>query len=68
MIKDPVYFRNFEKAFIADDKISYGKAIKMLESMWEEGLALGILPFKNPLEGIETDIRIAKVLNSCSGN
>jgi hypothetical protein len=27
--------------------------------MWKEGVTLGILSLDNPLEGIETDIRIA---------
>jgi len=33
--------------------------------MWNEGVMLGVLPPKNPLEGIEVDIKVAKVLNSC---
>ena len=36
--------------------------------MWEEGIKLGVLPPKKPLEGIETDIKIAAVLNSCLKN
>jgi hypothetical protein len=31
--------------------------------MWLEGMALGVLPLKDPLEGIEVDIRIAEMLN-----
>jgi hypothetical protein len=31
--------------------------------MWREGMALGVLPLKDPLEGIEVDIRIARMLN-----
>ena len=34
--------------------------------MWNEGLKFGVLPSKDPLEGIDVAIRIAKVLNSCS--
>jgi hypothetical protein len=33
--------------------------------MWHEAVSLGVLPSKNPLEGIETNIKLAKVLNSC---
>jgi len=33
--------------------------------MWNEGAKLGVLPTKEPLEGIEVDIKIAKALNSC---
>ncbi len=31
--------------------------------MWQEAVDLGVLPLKDPLEGIEVDIRIAKILN-----
>jgi hypothetical protein len=31
--------------------------------MWEEGRKLGVLPLKDPLEGIEVDIRMARILN-----
>jgi hypothetical protein len=30
--------------------------------MWNEGVNLGVLPPKDPLEEIDVDIRIAKVL------
>ena len=36
--------------------------------MWEEGINLGVLPPKEPMEGIATDIKIAAVLNSCLKN
>jgi hypothetical protein len=31
--------------------------------MWEMGMALGVLPPKDPWEGIEVDIRVARILN-----
>jgi hypothetical protein len=31
--------------------------------MWNEGIALGILPLSDPMEGIEVDIRLARILN-----
>jgi len=33
--------------------------------MWNEAFNLGVFPSKDPLEGIEVDIRIAKTPNSC---
>lgn len=65
MIKDPEYFKKFEDSIIANQKFSYEKALKIFESMWDEAMYLGIIPGKNPLEGIETDIRVARILNSC---
>jgi len=34
--------------------------------MWQEAVQLGALPLKDPMEGIEADIALARVLNSCS--
>ncbi len=66
MIKDKAYLKNFENEFISRQKLPYEKALKIFEAMWEEGVSLGVLPPKDPLEGIEVDIRVAKILNSCS--
>lgn len=65
MMKNPEYFRKFESSFISKQKLSYEKALKMFESMWEECISLGVLPAKNLLEGLETDIKVARILNSC---
>ena len=38
--------------------------IRLFEAMFAEAKALGIFPPKDPLAGIEVDIRIAKAVNS----
>jgi hypothetical protein len=66
MIKDPELFKKFENNFIRDEgKLPYDQSLKLFTSMWNEGIKLGILPSSDPLEGIDVDIKIAKVLNSC---
>jgi hypothetical protein len=45
--------------------LPYSQALKIFSAMWEEAEMLGIFPAQTPLEGIETDIRIASVLNAC---
>jgi hypothetical protein len=66
MIKHPEVFKKFEDDFIRDDgKLSFDSAIKLFTYMWNEALHIGVFPPKNPLEGIEVDIQIAKTLNSC---
>jgi hypothetical protein len=45
------------------EKLDYASALRILDSMWDEGRKLGVLPLRDPLEGIEVDIRIAKILN-----
>ena len=67
MIKDKKLLREFEDDFMrVEKKLSYTQAIRLFTDMWNEGVKLGVLPPKNPSEGIDVDVRIAKVLNSCS--
>ena len=65
MIKNPHVLKKFEDDLVKKSgKLSFDKALKLFTSMWNEGLKLGVLPAKDPLEGLEVDIKIAKVLNS----
>jgi hypothetical protein len=41
----------------------FREALRLFESMWNEGIALGILPLSDPMEGIEVDIELARILN-----
>lgn len=69
MIKDPEALKRFEDRFIKDTgNLSYEQSLKIFDSMWNEAVTLGVLPSKDALEGVEVDITIAKVLNSCSRN
>ncbi|MGA1795979.1 MAG: hypothetical protein ACMUIL_08985 [bacterium] len=67
MIKNPDLVKKIEYAFVKEEgRLSFQHALKIFTSMWNEGIHLGVLPPKEPLEGIDVDIKIAKVLNSCS--
>lgn len=69
MIKDSKKLKTFENNFIRNEgRLSYEQAIRLFTHMWNEAVSLGILPPKDPLEGIEVDIKIARVLNSCLKN
>jgi hypothetical protein len=63
MIKNSDILENFEKKRIKKEKLTFEEALKLFEAMWEEGADLGVLPPKDPLEGIEVDIKIARILN-----
>jgi hypothetical protein len=66
MVKNPKRIAKFELEELKKESLSYTEALKFFEGLWQEGIALGVLPPKNPLDGIETDIRIARILNSCT--
>ena len=63
MIKNPDILEQFEKQRIRKEKLSFREALKIFEAMWKEGVNLGVLPPKDPLEGIEVDIKIARIIN-----
>lgn len=64
MVKNSKVLDKFEKEEIKKEKNDYLKSLRIFEALWNEGVSLRILPLKNPLEDIETDIKIARILNS----
>ena len=66
MVRNAKLLPRFEDEQLRKEKLSYEQALKIFEAMWKEAVSLGVLPLKDPLEGIETDIELARVLNSCS--
>lgn len=66
MIKNYKEFSKFENEFISKEKIDIEENFFIVEEMYKEAVALGILPLKDPLEDIEEDINFAKILNSVS--
>lgn len=66
MIKNTELLKRFEYKQLRKETLLYKDALKIYESMWLEAKALGILPLKNPMDGIEVKIRISRILNSCS--
>jgi transcriptional regulator with XRE-family HTH domain len=53
----------FELDFLREEKVDIVRNFHIVESLYKEALTLGIIPLKNPLDGIEVDLRIAKVVN-----
>jgi hypothetical protein len=66
MIKNPKKLKKFENFLSGKEKANLSENYRLIESMYEEALFLGIFPLKNRLDGIEVDLRIAKVVNSVS--
>lgn len=64
MIKDKKTLHQFNKLYLRKRNYSYKKALEIYESLWNEAVNLKILPLKNPMEGIECCLRVAKILNS----
>jgi hypothetical protein len=66
MIKNSKLLKKLEEDFICNKgRLNYKKSIEVFTDMWNEGVRLGVLPLKDPLEGIDVDIKVARILNSC---
>ena len=63
MIKNNEILNEFEKEMI-QKKSDYFENLKIFEQMWIYATELGVLPLKDPLEDIEKNIKLAKLLNS----
>lgn len=64
MIKNHKLIEKFEKNLIETEKINVTRNFQIIDALYFEAVELGIFPLKNPLDGIDNDIRIAKVINS----
>jgi len=63
MIKETKLLAEFEESELRKEKPDYASALRLFEAMWKEAMLLGVLPLKDPQEGIEVDIKIARILN-----
>ena len=66
MIKDAEILGKFERDFVSDQgRLSYAQSRKLFTAMWEEGVTLGVFPPAEPLTGVDVDIQMARILNTC---
>jgi len=59
MIKNTETLEKFEKKYIKKNNLTFEEKLRVYESLWTEALLMKALPSKDPLEGIENDIKIA---------
>ena len=63
MIRNRKKLDKFNRRLLEEERISHKKALAIYESLYKEGLALGVINSGNILDGLEVDIRIAKAVN-----
>ncbi|MCJ7784831.1 MAG: hypothetical protein MUP41_12940 [Desulfobacterales bacterium] len=56
--------QKFEIEFLKKEKVDRIRNFHIVDALYHEAVALGVIPFKNPLDGIEVDLKVAKVVNS----
>ena len=62
MFKNPRAVQQFEDAQVRSQPPDYFRSLRIFEALYAEARALGALPARDPLEGIEVDIRVAEVM------
>lgn len=53
----------FESELVRREAPNYFQNLKIVEALYNEARALGALPLADPLDGIEVDVHLARVLN-----
>jgi hypothetical protein len=66
MVKNPNRLREFERQLLRGNPVDIQRNFRIMASLYDEAVQLKIFPLDNLLEGIERDIRYAKVINSVS--
>ena len=59
-------FQEFELTFLRKDKTDIRRNFQIVEALYNEAVTLGVIPLKNPLDGLDVDLRIATVINRVS--
>lgn len=66
MIKNSKIVQRFEEELIKKEKLNLTKNFKIMDAMYREARALGVIPTKDPLIGWRIDAKIAMVVNYVS--
>jgi len=63
MIKNRELLEQWEKKYLKEETPDFFHNLRLFEGLYEEAHALGVFPMKDPLDGLETKIRLAKAIN-----
>jgi hypothetical protein len=64
MVKKTSRLKEFEDNIIRRNKPDVQQNLRLIDSLYKEARALSVFPLRDPLSGLEIDIKIAKVINS----
>lgn len=63
MIKNRKTVQKFEEELIKKEKVNLIKNFQIMDAMYKEARALGVIPMKDPFNGWGIDAKIAMVVN-----
>jgi hypothetical protein len=62
-IKNAEVLQEFNDRLMAQKPADYFTSLEIFEALWAHATQLGVLPPKDPLDGLEVDLRLAEALN-----
>ena len=63
MIKNHSLVDLLENSLARRDAVDYRRNLEIYTALYREACSLGVLPLKDPLDGIDSDIHLARVMN-----
>ena len=63
MVRNKRKLNKFYRKLMEQENLSHKEALAIYEALHREALSLGVINSENILEGLETDLRIAKAIN-----
>jgi hypothetical protein len=63
MIRDHKALAEFERNLVRNQPVNVTENFGIVDALYQEAVHLGIFPLKDPLDGLDTVIHIAKVVN-----
>ncbi|MGD0129691.1 MAG: hypothetical protein ABSF46_30585 [Terriglobia bacterium] len=63
MIKDPLFWEKWERETLLRQPADFRANLRLVEAMYEEARALGVMAQPPSLEGLESRLRLARALN-----
>jgi hypothetical protein len=64
MIQNPALLKAFERSVTREQPVNYRQNVVIFEALYFEARALGVLPLKDPLVGIDVDLHLGRVLHA----
>jgi len=63
MLKRADLVKGFEKDQMRREGPDHQRNLRIAEALYDHARRLGVLPSENPLDGIEVDVRLARIIN-----
>ena len=63
MIKDPAFWETWERERLLGQPADFRRNLRLLDAMYEEARALGVMAVPPALDGLESRLRLGRVLN-----